>query len=288
MLLGDGREVVGVDYRDAPSIPGVALYKKTYSKAAIEDVFRRHPFSSVLHLGRVGDLSEEVEKRFDLNVIGSQRIMDLCLSYGVRALVVLSTFHIYGAHPRNPTPISEEDPVRAGYEFPQIADAIQLDSMASTWVYKHEAVRTCVLRPTNVVGPTLQNTMSRLLRLPRVPYLAGYNPMTQFLHEDDLARAIAATLSSGARGVYNVAGGDAVPWRTALELAGAKTIPVPSSLVQGYLRAFSAFPEYLVNGCKYPCLISDAVFREATGFAPSVSMRDTLASTAAAARPSRG
>ena len=160
--------------------------------------------------------------------------------------------------------------------------------MASTWVYKHEGVRTCVLRPTNVVGPTLKNTMSRLLRLPRVPSLAGYNPMTQFIHEDDLSRAIAAALSSGARGVYNVAGGSAVPWRTALELAGARTFPLPSSLVKGYLRAFSAFPEYLVNFFKFPCVIGDAVFREATGFAPSVSVQDTLASTAAAARPERG
>ena len=33
-----------------------------------------------------------------------------------------------------------------------------------------------------------------------------------------------------------------------------------------------------------PCVVSDAVFRQATGFAPSVSVRDTLSSTAAGTR----
>ncbi|MEO5728857.1 MAG: NAD-dependent epimerase/dehydratase family protein, partial [Byssovorax sp.] len=164
LLQSRGHIVTGVDYREAQPIPGVVLHRASYDKTAIEDVFRRRSFDAVLHLGRVGNLTEEMEKRFDLNVLGSQKIMNLCLSYGVRSLIVLSTFHIYGAHARNPTPISEGDPLRAGYDFPQIADAIQLDNMASTWVYQHAEVRTVVLRPTNVVGPHIQNAMSRLLR----------------------------------------------------------------------------------------------------------------------------
>ena len=281
LLQGQGHAVTGVDYRESQPIPGVTIHRASYDKTAIEAVFRHQQFDAVLHLGRVGNLIEEMEKRFDLNVLGSQKIMNLCLSYGVKSLVVVSTFHIYGAHARNHTPISEEDPLRAGHEFPQIADAIQLDGMASTWVYQHPEVRTVVLRPTNVVGPTIHNTMSRLLRLPRIPYLAGYNPMTQLIHEDDLALAIVAASTGAARGVYNVAGGSAVPWRTALELAGAKTFPLPSSLVKGYLRAFSAFPEYLVNFFKYPCVISDAVFRRAFDWAPTMGVRETLASTTA-------
>jgi UDP-glucose 4-epimerase len=281
LLLRRGHTVTGVDYREAQPLPGVTIHRASYDKTAIEGVFRHQPFDAVLHLGRVGNLIEELDKRFDLNVVGSQKIMNLCLSYGVKSLVVVSTFHIYGAHARNPTPISEEDPIRAGHEFPQIADAIQLDNMASTWVYQHPEVRTVVLRSTNVVGPTINNTMSRVLRLPRIPYLAGYNPMTQLIHEDDLALAIVAASTGKARGVYNVAGGSTIPWRTALDLAGATTFPLPSSLVKAYLRAFSAFPEYLVNFFKYPCVISDAVFRRAFEWAPTMGVRATLVSTTA-------
>ncbi|HSN99184.1 MAG TPA: NAD-dependent epimerase/dehydratase family protein [Candidatus Nanopelagicales bacterium] len=284
-LVERGRAVVGVDYRAAPLLDGVALERASYNKTAIEDVFRRHhPISGVLHLGRIGNLSEQIERRFDLNVIGSRKIRDICLSHRIPALVVLSTFHVYGAHPNNHTPISEEDPLRAGYEFPEIADAIQLDNMASTWIYQHPEIRTVVLRPTNVVGPTIQNTMSKLLRMRRAPVLMGFNPMTQFVQEDDLCAAILAALDGEARGVFNVAGGAALPWRTALELAGTKELPVPGSLAKAYLQRFSAFPAYLLNFLKYPCVISDRAFREATGWAPRVGVREALRSTATAAR----
>lgn len=279
-LLAEGHEVVGVDYRAAgglgPGLDALTVCRAQYHKTAIEDVFRRGPFEAVLHLGRVGNLSERLEKRFDLNVVGSKKLLSLCLAQGARRLVVLSTFHIYGAHPHNHTPISEEDPLRAGLEFPQIADAIQLDAMAAEWAYKHPEVGTVVLRPTNVVGKAIQNTMSRLLRLRRIPKLAGYDPMTQFVHASDLARAVIAAMRGSERGVFNVAGPTAVPWETAIEIAGKKKLAVPSSLVSVYVRALTSFPGYLVNFLKFPCVITDAAFRTSFAWAPELTMRETL------------
>ncbi|MCS6913890.1 MAG: NAD-dependent epimerase/dehydratase family protein [Myxococcales bacterium] len=287
-LLEEGHEVVGVDYRPVPPLSGplsaIRIYRANYNKTIIEDLFRHHVPAEVLHLGRVGNLKESLGKRFDLNVVGTQKIMNLCLQHHVRTLVVLSTFHIYGAHPANHIPISEEEPLRAGTEFPQIADAIQLDNMATSWVWRHPEVRIVVLRPTNVVGPNIYNTMSQFLRLRRVPHLLGFNPMMQFIHEEDMASAILAARAVAGRGIFNVAGMGSVPWRTALALAGAKTFPLPSTLVRAYLRVTAAFPEYLINFFKYPCIISDRAFREAFRWQPRVSLTDTLWSTVAEAR----
>ncbi len=279
-LLASGDEVVGVDYRRMPQPEGdlarVRVFAAHYHKTAIEDVFRQGPFEAVLHLGRVGNLSERIDKRFDLNVVGSKKILSLSRAHGVRRLVVLSTFHVYGAHPHNHTPISEEDPLRAGPDFPQIADAIQLDAMAAEWVWRHPEVRTVVLRPTNVVGRDIQNTMCRLLRLPRVPKLAGFNPMTQFVHATDLARAVIAAMRGDARGVFNVAGPTELPWATAIDVAGAKPLPVPSALVSLYVKTLTHFPAYLVNFLKFPCVVTDGAFKQAFGYGPRMSMRATL------------
>lgn len=286
-LLARGDEVVGVDYRHVPKLDGplgkIAIHRANYHKTAIEDVFRWHAFDAVLHLGRVGNLREDADKRFDLNVMGSQKVMNLCLQHGVKTLVVLSTFHIYGAHPRNHVPISEEDPLQAGAEFPQIADAIQLDNMASTWVFKHPQVRTIVLRPTNVVGPSLHNTISNFLRLPVVPHIIGFNPMTQFVHERDLADAIVASLDGSSRGVFNLAGPAVLPWRTALEIAEARTFPLPQTIAAAYMT-FAGFPRYLLNFYKYPCVITDEAFRRAFDWKSRVDMRTTLVSTVSEAR----
>lgn len=286
-LLQEGHEVVGVDYRPVPPLPDLPTlktYKANYNKTAIEDVFRHHAFERVLHLGRVGNLKEAMGKRFDLNVVGSQKIMNLCLQHGVKRLLVLSTFHIYGAHPANHIPIYEDEPLRAGAQFPQLADAIQLDNMASTWVYQHPAVRTAVLRVTNVVGPTIHNTMSNFLRMRQVPHLMGFNPMTQFIHEDDLTEALYRAQEGEATGIFNLTGKEAVPWRTALELCQAQTFPLPSSLVAAYLKVSTVFPEYMINFFKYPCVIGDRAFQKAFHFAPQVGIHETLWSTVREAR----
>ncbi len=292
-LLGRGDDVVGVDYREArpPAGPGLerlTILRASYNKTSIEDVFRRRRFDAVLHLGRVGNLKESVGKRFDLNVVGTQKIMNLCVAHGVRRLVVLSTFHIYGAHPSNHIPIHEDEPLRAGVEFPQIADAIQLDNMASTWVYRHPEVSTAVLRPTNVVGPTLQNTMSRLLRARRAPYVFGFNPMTQFVDEDDLADAVLAAAAGERAGVFNVAGPGALPWRAALEFVGTKPFPIVPALARAYAMAMAAPPPYLLRFLMYPCVVSDTAFRAAFGWQPKVALREALSRCAAAREPAAG
>jgi UDP-glucose 4-epimerase len=287
LLLDRGHEVVGVDYRDTTTLSErlakIPIHRASYNKTAIEDVFRHASFDAVLHLGRVGNLREDAGKRFDLNVMGSQKLMNLCLQYHCKTLVVLSTFHIYGAHPRNHVPISEEDPLQAGPEFPQIADAIQLDNMASTWVFKHPEVRTVVLRPTNVVGPTVHNTMSKFLRLPVVPHIIGFDPMQQFIHEHDLADAILSSLEGDARGVFNLGGPAVLPWRTALDLVEAKTFPMPATIAAAYMT-MAGFPRYLLNFLKYPCIITDEAFRKAFGWSARVDIRTTLVSTVSEAR----
>ncbi len=282
-LLGSGHDVIGVDYRQDVELSGdiarIPVYRASYNKSAFEDVFRRHTFDAVLHLGRVGNLAESAGKRFELNVLGSQKVMHLCVQHKVRSLIVLSTFHIYGADARNPTPIAEDEALRAGFEFPQIADAIQLDNMAGAWMYQHPEVRTVVLRPTHVVGPNIQNTMCTLLRQPRVPYIAGFNPMMQFLHEDDLAGAIIAAVSGSVRGVFNIAGNDAVPWRTALAICGAMGFPLPSALSRRILPTVFRQPPYLVNFLKHPCIIDDTAFRHAFGFRAALALDEALQTT---------
>jgi UDP-glucose 4-epimerase len=283
-LLGRGNEIVGVDYRPRPAelVREITFHQANYNKTGIEDVFRRNPPKAVLHLGRVGNLKMVAGKRFDLNVVGSTKVLEQCLRHGVEKLVVLSTFHIYGAHPANHVPITEEEPLRAGQSFPQLADAVQLDNQAVQWVYQHPQLHTVVLRPTNVVGPHVSNAMSQYLRQRTQIYLAGFNPMWQFVHERDMARAILLAFDGKATGVYNVAGAGELPLAKALELTGAHVLPVPDFVASTYLRLRGRFvpalPAYFLDFFKYPCVISDAKFRKDFGYAPEMGLVQTIES----------
>jgi UDP-glucose 4-epimerase len=277
-----GFGIIGVDYRPLaqPLDYEATIYQANYNKTRIEDIFRRHCPSHVLHLGRVGNLKIKMGKRFDLNVVGSTKLMELSLRYGAKRMLVLSTFHIYGAHASNHTPIHEEEPLRAGTEFPEIGDAVQLDNQAVIWIYRHPEVQTVLLRPCNVIGPDLQNAMSRFLRQPVIPVLMGFDPMVQFVFQSDLVSAILAATESDAVGVFNVAGHHPIPAQLAIDLTGAPQLPILSSIARLYLKVTgtfkSALPSYMVNFFKYPCIISDTSFRKTFNWAPTVDARQAV------------
>ncbi len=287
-LVSGGHEVIGVDYRPRPdTLPeGVVFYQANYNKTRIADVFRRHPPEIVLHLGRVGNLKEHPNKRFDLNVVGSQKVLDLSAELGAKRAVVLSTYHIYGAHPHNHIPIHEDEPLRAGQTFPQLADAVQLDNLAATWMYKHRNVRGIVLRPTNIIGGDINNATSQYFRRDVAMALMGFNPMWQFVDEADMVDAILLAAGGDEVGVFNVAGSGELPIRQALELAGARVVPLPGAAVASFLRASRrftrSFPAYLLDFFRYPCIISDARFRQAFGYAPKVAIAESLRATGGA------
>ena len=61
----------------------------------------------------------------------------------------------------------------------------------------------------------------------RVPMVLGFDPLFQFLHEDDMVRAILLTLEKRPRGVYNVAGPQPLPLSRVVREAGRVPVPLP-------------------------------------------------------------
>ena len=284
-MLAPQDEIVGADVRPLP--PGRPFegefYCVRYTQRRMAEVFRRHKPEVVVHLGRIrGTESLSTSYRYNQNVLGTRNLFDLALKHGARRVVVLSTFHVYGAHQHNHVGLTEDAPLRASQIFPQLADAVELDHTATSYLWRYRRVETLVLRPANIVGPSLNNMISRLLRAKAVPRLLGYDPMLQFLHERDCARAICLAVNSKRWGVYNVAGEGAVPWSKAIKLADAVPMPIPHFLAYPMVGSLAAlrliFPKHMMDYFRYPTVISDDLFREDFGYRPQYDSVETLAS----------
>ena len=284
-MLAPQDEIVGADVRPLP--PGRPFegefYCVRYTQRRMAEVFRRHKPEVVVHLGRIrGTESLSTSYRYNQNVLGTRNLFDLALKHGARRMVVLSTFHVYGAHQHNHVGLTEDAPLRASQIFPQLADAVELDHTATSYLWRYRRVETLVLRPANIVGPSLNNMISRLLRAKAVPRLLGYDPMLQFLHERDCARAICLAVNSKRWGVYNVAGEGAVPWSKAIKLADAVPMPIPHFLAYPMVGSLAAlrliFPKHMMDYFRYPTVISDDLFREDFGYRPQYDSVETLAS----------
>lgn len=276
-------ELYGVDPRPLPAgrtFPG-KFFQADYRQRKMADLFRLHSFDAIVHLGRV-PIAARLRKtqRFNLNVLGTRSLLDLALKYKVPSVIVLSTFHVYGAHQHNHLYISEEDPLLASQTFPEIVDAVELDNVSVAFSLRNPQVRTVILRPTNIIGDRIRNQVSMYLRGRMCPVLIGYDPMWQFIHEEDMANAILLALEGTKAGMYNVSGEGVIAFSHAIRLAGGSPFPIPSFLsgavIEGLKFAGQYFPKHLVDFFKYPVVISDKTFRKDFGYEPKISTADAL------------
>jgi UDP-glucose 4-epimerase len=276
-------QVIAVDFRHKPELGGdVHGYKVDFNKREFEDIFRRHKPVGVIHLGRILVSQGNRASRYAANVLGTQKLLDLCVKYGVGQVLVLSTYHVYGAHPYNPALIEENAPLKATEIASDLVDSVELENLSMIYLWKHPQLRMTILRPCNVLGPGVNNTMSRILASRHAPWLVGFSPVMQFIHVEDLADAIQVAFRKSHPGVYNVAPEDWVAYDVALKRCGCRRLPIPSVPADvpktiSRLLGWKSFPLYLVNYFKFPVVIDGTLFRNTFGFAPRYSLEETFA-----------
>jgi UDP-glucose 4-epimerase len=269
-------EIIGIDSRDISKVPplkGLTTVELKYSRGNFENLFRSHEFQTVYHLGRISHSSNThnvLAKRIELSVMGTNRILELCERSGVKKVIILSTFHVYGALPDNSIFLTEDAPLRASMRHPELRDVIEMDQICTNWMWKNQnTISTVVLRPCNIIGTQIQNAMTRFLAGPIALSPADYNPFFQFIHEFDMAQVLYKVLNHVPTGTYNVAGNDFISLREALDVIGTKGIPFPMVLAGGLNSVLKKLnidvPDYLLDYLKFSCLISNHELKKHLG-----------------------
>ena len=83
-----------------------------------------------------------------------------------------------------------------------------------------------MLRFANVLGPHLTTAISRSLSRPLCPSIFGFDPLLQFVEEDDVVRALLHVTRGGIPGLYNVAGDGRLPWSEVAGICGTRLVPL--------------------------------------------------------------
>ncbi|MDX1589918.1 MAG: SDR family oxidoreductase [Oleiphilaceae bacterium] len=272
--------VVAVDFRQQVYLGlDVPSYRIDYNKRGFEDLFRQYGFSGVIHLGRLMSSQETRLRRYNANVLGTQKLLDLSHKYGIQRVIVLSTYHVYGANPYNPALIDESAPMKSAGLTMDLVDSVELENLATIYLWRFPDLNITLLRPCNIVGPGVRNSISTLLSGKRAPVLAGFSPMMQFIHMDDMADAIVVSFKKTVRGVFNVAPQDWIAYQHALKLCGCQPVPLPSippQLPRTLLRLLRlrSFPPYLMDFFKYPVIIDGRHFVREFDFSPQRTLAD--------------
>jgi UDP-glucose 4-epimerase len=278
--LRDTCDLVAVDFREQVYLgDDIPSYCIDFNKRVFEDLFRRYQFDGVIHMGRIMSSQLTRMRRYNANVLGTQKLLDLSHKYGIKRVVVLSTFHVYGAVAYNPALIDESAPLKSAGLSADLIDSVELENLANIYLWRYPELNITILRPCNIVGPGVRNTISTLLASERAPVLAGFSPMMQFIHIDDMADAIVLAYKKPTRGVYNVAPQDWVAYQHALKLCGCKRLPIMSipPIVPRFILStlkLKSFPSYLMAFYKYPVVIDGRAFAKEFGFEPKRPLKE--------------
>lgn len=269
-------EIIGIDSRGTKKIKpmkGLTLVTMRYSRGNFEKLFRENQFDIVFHLARISHSSNnhnDLIKRLELSVMGTNRVLDLCHRFNVKKVIILSTFHVYGAFADNSIFLKEESPLRASIAYAELRDVVEMDQICTNWMWKYQnELSTVVLRPCNIIGNQIQNAMTKYLTSNWALRPLDYNPMFQFIHEFDMATILYRSIEELPTGVYNVATDEYISLREALDITGPKGIPFPISVADTLNKLLKLgnleVPEYLIDYLKFSCLISNKSLKRYLG-----------------------
>lgn len=274
-------DVIGIDHRGARHIPkNVTVHALDLRRRPAEDVFRRNRIDAVVHLSDDGVRRRSGERTSPL-VAHARRVLELCRTYDVPKVVVLSSALIYGPNPDNDMYLTEDAPILAGQRFSTMRDRVEIDLFSGTFFWQHPEADTVLLRPAAIVG-RLNNPPSRYLGFRAIPTVMGFDPMMQVIAPEDVIEAIVLSLKPGVRGVFNLAGPRAAPLSVIIERLRKRAVPIPepvfrttAALVSGMPRR--AIPRAEIDYLKYVCMVDDAHARSVLRFEPQLSLEQTLA-----------
>jgi len=160
------------------------------------------------HVGQYQQPIAESEELFQVNIGGTARVADWCVSQGVKRLVLISGAIVYGRW--SGIPKSEADQEDAWAAGPYSVSKLCAEKVASL-VLNHK-IELCILRLSSLYGPGYKNGLpQRLIGEGRENGVISLSPPFDdgfdLLHISDAAETVANAVALNGSGVWNVGSG---------------------------------------------------------------------------------
>lgn len=235
----------------------------------------------VIHLAFLDSPTHSTAFAHELESVGTMHVINACRRTKVHKIVMRSQTLLYGAHPTNPNYLSEKHPLRARRQESFFADKIEAETEVLRFGKPGQGRIATVLRLAPMIGPTVDNFITRYLSHRLTPTVLGFDPLWQFLHEADAVRALRLAALYDAPGVFNIVGEGVLPLRTVIKLAGRSALPLPRSFASGltaalWLSQLAEAPPAFFDYLQYICVADGALAKKELGFEPLYTSREAL------------
>jgi len=192
----------------------------------------------LVHLAYILEQLHNLEKMRRINYDGSLNALQAAARAETPQLLFASSGTAYGARPDNPVELKESDPLKPNPGFFYAVDKARMETALQEFSRERPQTIVSVIRPCVVYGPNVNNYLSDLLDMPILTGFRGLNPRLQFVHEDDVARAIIFILEKNAPGFFNIAPPDTTSLEEMFQRARKLSVMLPNPLMNLLVSVF--------------------------------------------------
>ena len=140
-------------------------------------------------------------------------------------ILVISSALVYGATPDRPL-IDDDEPLPDRPEQGLGADLREVEAVIARYA-RRRGLRCAILRPASVVGAGIDTMIVRHFEAPRLLAVRGTRRDWQFVHVEDVARAVEHILARRLEGVMTVASAGVLSHEEVERVSGMRTVEVP-------------------------------------------------------------
>ena len=278
--------IVAIDVR-APETAGkkTRFYELDLTAPAsgdrVAEVLAAEGARTLVHLAFLSSPTPAVAWAHELESVGTMHLFQAARQAQLAKLVVWSQTILYGAHPENPNFLGERHPLRADLDEPFFADKIAAEREANAFAAKSKGTVVTILRTAPILGPNVQNYVTRYLTQRIVPTLLGFDPLWQFVHEVDAIAAFKLAIVRDFPGTFNIVGDGVLPLSTIVKLAGRRPVPMLTSAARVAVGALwtaqvGVAPPSFLRYLRYLCIADGDKARSVMGLVPAFTTREAL------------
>ena len=220
------------------------------SYSIVSRLVRATQVDTIVHTFLVVD-STQVHPRalHEINVIGTLNLLAAAGAPGspVRQVVVKSSGLVYGSSARDPNTFTEDTPRSQAPANDVERSLVEAESLVRDFAIDDPGTLVSVLRFANVLGTELETPISRNLGRPLCPSVFGFDPLIQFVEQDDVVRAMAHVTQRSIGGTFNVAAEGRLPWSEVAALCHTRLLPLPP-----WQTSLAAAPLVRVGAIDFP------------------------------------
>jgi UDP-glucose 4-epimerase len=224
MLLGMGTESPTVE------LERTEFVRTDQSYSLLARIVRATEVDTIVHTFLALDSSSMSGRALhETNVIGTMNLLAAAGASGssVRHLVVKSSSLVYGSHAEDPAWFREDTPRSRPPRSRLERSLCEVESYVKDFAEEHPDIDVTVLRFANVLGADIDTPISRNLSRSIMPSVAGFDPLMQFVAEDDVIRCVEFFVDERRPGIFNIAGDGTLPVSEVAAIAGAWRLFLP-------------------------------------------------------------